>query len=43
MSAKPNITMESTDSSDAMPIGFIATDDGRTLLAVAGKEITILL
>ncbi|XP_011330673.2 zinc finger protein 236 isoform X2 [Ooceraea biroi] len=33
-----NIVMESIDASDTLPIGFITTDDGHTLLAVAEHE-----
>jgi len=40
MLTEQNVIMELTDSSDTMPIGFITTDDGHTLLAV-GKTIEI--
>lgn len=39
MLTEQNVIMELTDSSDTMPIGFITTDDGQTLLAVGGKMI----
>ncbi|XP_011137255.1 zinc finger protein 236 isoform X3 [Harpegnathos saltator] len=39
MLAEPNVIMESTDAADTVPlIGFITTDDGHTLLAVAERE-----
>jgi len=41
MLTEQNIVMESIDSNDTLPIGFITTDDGHTLLAVAGKRIKI--
>jgi len=41
MLTEQNVIMELTDSSDTMPIGFITTDDGHTLLAV-GKTIEII-
>jgi len=41
MLTEQNVIMELTDSSDTMPIGFITSDDGYTLLAV-GKTIEII-
>jgi len=41
MLTEQNIVMESVDSNDTLPIGFITTDDGHTLLAVAGKRIKV--
>lgn len=42
MLAEQNVIMESTDIGDTVPlIGFITTDDGHTLLAVAGKTIKL--
>jgi len=41
MLTEQNVIMELADSSDTMPIGFITTDDGHTLLAV-GKMIEII-
>jgi len=38
MLTEQNVVLESTDSSDTMPIGFITTDDGHTLLAMGGKN-----
>ncbi|XP_011640624.1 zinc finger protein 236-like isoform X1 [Pogonomyrmex barbatus] len=42
MLTEQNMIMELTDSSDTMPIGFITTDDGQTLLAVGEHEDGIL-
>lgn len=42
MLAEQNVIMESTDTGDTVPlIGFITTDDGHTLLAVAGKTVKL--
>lgn len=41
MLTEQNIVMEPVDSSDMLPIGFITTEDGHTLLAVAGKSTWI--
>ncbi|XP_077266139.1 uncharacterized protein LOC143899615 isoform X1 [Temnothorax americanus] len=38
MLTEQNVIMELTDSSDTVPIGFIAADDGHTLLAVGEHE-----
>jgi hypothetical protein len=44
MLTEQNIVMESIDSNDTqLPIGFITTDDGHTLLAVAGKRIKVYI
>lgn len=42
MLTEQNVIMELTDSSDTLPIGFITTDDGHTLLAVGGKTIKLI-
>lgn len=42
MLTEQNVIMELTDSSDTVPIGFITTDDGHTLLAVGGKTIELI-
>ncbi|XP_014481425.1 PREDICTED: zinc finger protein 236-like isoform X2 [Dinoponera quadriceps] len=43
MLAEQNVIMESTDAGDTVPlIGFIATDDGHTLLAVADGTLEIM-
>lgn len=41
MLTEQNVVLESIDSSDTMPIGFITTDDGHTLLAMGGKNLKI--
>lgn len=42
MLAEQNVIMESADAGDTVPlIGFISTDDGHTLLAMAGKTIKL--
>nr|XP_012214852.1 PREDICTED: zinc finger protein 236-like isoform X1 [Linepithema humile] len=38
MLTEQNVVLESTDSSDTMPIGLITTDDGHTLLAMGEYE-----
>ncbi|XP_070530317.1 zinc finger protein 236 isoform X2 [Cardiocondyla obscurior] len=38
MLTEQNVIMELTDSSDTVPIGFITTDDGHTLLAIGEHE-----
>lgn len=43
MLTEQNVIMELTDSSDTVPIGFITTDDGHTLLAVGGKTIELYI
>lgn len=42
MLTEQNVVLESTDSSDTMPIGFITTDDGHTLLAMGGKDFNVI-
>lgn len=41
MLAEQNVIMDSADASTIPLVGFITTDDGHTLLAVAGKTIKL--
>lgn len=43
MLTRHSVVTESPSHVDTIPINLVATEDGRTLLAVTGKSLTIKL